>query len=246
MSQNVVIVGATSSIAVAFAREMARRGDALHLVARDSEEVARISADLRTRFNISVTSSTFDAEDVESHRQAFEQSLASLGRLDGIFYAVGYLGDQCDAEQQVDEALKTINVNYVSAVSFLTLGAMYLEKQKQGFIIAVSSVAGDRGRPSNYIYGSAKGAFSLFAQGLRSRLYKHGVHVMTVKLGFVDTKMTFGKPGMFLVAQPEAVAQAIVRALAAKRDVVYVPQFWWLIMQVIKLIPEPIFKRLKL
>ena len=246
MSANVVIVGATSAIAASFARERARRGDRLHLLARDDDELKRISADLQTRYNVRVTSSQIDACDATTYAEAFQTSLLSLGSIDGIFFALGHLGDQSEAEQEPLAAEQIAMVNYLSAVSFLTICAKHLEKQKKGFIVAVSSVAGDRGRPSNYVYGSSKGALSLFVQGLRARMFKHGVHVMTVKPGFVDTKMTFGKEGMFLVADPDAVGKSIARALDAKKDVIYVPAFWGLIMLIIRSIPEPVFKRMKL
>src|SRR6185369_4567811 len=136
--------------------------------------------------------------------------------------------------------------NYTGVVSLMTYVANYMEKQGKGTIIGITSVAGDRGRMSNYIYGSAKAALTAFMQGLRSRMFKCGVHVMTVKPGFVDTKMTFGKPAMFLVAKPVTVAAAIVKAMRAGKDEIYVPWFWAFIMLIIRYVPEPIFKRLKM
>jgi decaprenylphospho-beta-D-erythro-pentofuranosid-2-ulose 2-reductase len=248
-SGNVLVVGATSAIAAGFAREMARRGGALHLVARDSDELDRLANDISIRYKTSVTWSALDVstETTSSASQvAFNEAIAKLGTIDGVVYATGILGDQSSAESDPAHAAAIVQTNYVSAVQFLTVAANYLEQRAAGFIVAIGSVAGDRGRPSNYVYGSSKGALALFAQGLRARMAKCGVHVMTVKPGFVDTKMTFGKKGMFLVADPDDVGRAIAKALDASKDVVYVPPFWALIMLIIRSIPEPIFKKMKL
>jgi short-subunit dehydrogenase len=148
------------------------------------------------------------------------------------------------AKHDVREAISVINANYCGAISILTLAANEMEAAKSGFIVVIGSVAGDRGRQGNYIYGSAKGGLALFAQGLRSKLAKSSVHVMTVKPGYVDTRMTWGKPGVFLNANPEKVAARIHRALKQRKDVIYVPWFWGLIMFVVRAIPERFFKRL--
>jgi short-subunit dehydrogenase len=225
---------------------MATRGHALHLIARDAEELMRICSDLQTRYSATVTWSTMDALQPKACEKAFADSVNQLGTVDGVFFATGVLGNEPVSQVDADSAAEIAEINYVSALRFLTTAANYLEQRRQGFIVAITSVAGDRGRPSNYVYGSAKGALSLFLQGMRARLHKRNVHVMTVKPGFVDTKMTFGKSGMFLVAQPDQVGKAIVKALDARKDVVCIPSFWALIMLIIKLVPEPLFKRLKL
>ncbi len=160
--------------------------------------------------------------------------------------AVGRLGDQARAETDPAHAAEILQVNLGSAVSLLTHAANHLEAGGKGFIVGISSVAGDRGRQSNYVYGAAKGGLTVFLQGLRNRLAPKGVHVLTVKPGFVDTRMTFGKPGMFAVAEPEKVGEGIARALDHRRNVVYLPGFWRAIMGVIDAIPETVFKRLKL
>ena len=139
-----------------------------------------------------------------------------------------------------------MQVNYGSAVDLLEPIAAQMERRGAGFIVVVSSVAGDRGRQSNYHYGAAKGALSLYTQGLRNRLFKAGVTVLTVKPGFVDTAMTWGLPGLFLVASPRRVARDITRALRRRRSVIYTPGFWRGIMFMIRSIPEPVFKRMKL
>lgn len=246
MSRKVVIVGATSRMAAALAREMGRRGDALHLIGRDLDEVQRLSQDIACRFNVPVSCSQLDMCSGPDFVPVFEQAVNSLGSADGFVFAAGMLGDQASDQHDAEAAVQVVETNYVSAVRFLTMAADYLETRKAGFLAVITSVAGDRGRMSNYIYGSSKGALSLFAQGLRARLCKSGVHVLTVKPGFVDTKMTFGRSGMFLVASPETVAASINAAIDKKTDVLYVPRFWELIMLIIKLVPEKVFKKTKL
>ena len=166
--------------------------------------------------------------------------------MDGAIIAFGYLGQQSKAIHDFAEGQAILNCNFVGACSALAECANYFEAKKKGFIVGISSVAGDRGRQSNYYYGAAKGGLTTFLEGLRNRLYPAGVHVMTVKPGFVDTGMTFGKPGLFLVASPEAVGEAIGKAIAKGKSTLYVPWFWRYIMWIIKAIPETIFKRLKL
>lgn len=244
---NVLVVGATSSISRAFAEEMCKNGAAVHLVARDNQELERIASDLKIRHQAKVSWSALEIQDLKLHKSIIDESIQQLGgTIDGVFIAVGELGEQSRTELDPLAAAMTAEINYVGPVSILTIVANYLQEKGSGWIACLSSVAGDRGRPSNYVYGSSKGALSIFLQGLRARMFKHGVHVMTVKPGFVDTKMTFGKPGMFLVADPAYVARSIVGGLKAKRDVLYVPPFWWLIMTIIRSIPEPVFKRMKL
>lgn len=244
--QAVLILGATSSIARALAHHIAQQGAMLHLAARNAFEVERIAQDLTIRYQVPVTWSVFEGCDYSTHPELVQTAIDKLGRLDGAIVSLGELGEQQQAQFDFDRAQRIIESNYTAVVSVLTPVANYLEKQGRGFIIGVSSVAGDRGRQSNYIYGSAKGALTLFLQGLRSRLAKSGVRVLTIKPGFVDTKMTFGKPGMFLVASPENVAGSIVSALEKKKDIAYVPGFWFWIMLIIRSIPETVFKQLKL
>lgn len=242
----VLIVGATSTIARALAKAMAQRGASLILAARDAFEVERIACDLAIRYRVKTAWQAFEATAYETHQDFFEKAIAQFGHLDGVVVSLGELGDQAQAQVDFTSAQQIIHSNYTGVVSLLTHAANYLAAQQRGFIIGISSVAGDRGRQSNYVYGSAKGALSLFLQGLRNRLAKSGVQVLTVKPGFVDTKMTFGKPGMFLVAQPEKVADAIVKAYQKRKEVIYVPWFWFWILLIIRLIPESVFKKLKL
>lgn len=245
MTESVLILGATSAIARATAAAFAARGGALYLASRDADELQRIAADLHLRYGVEVHHGLFDAAATETHEAFFQTVLAIMPELSGVVLAFGYLGDQ-QAARNFKVGEKVIAGNFTGAASILSLCADYFEPLKRGFIIGISSVAGDRGRQSNYVYGAAKGALSLYLQGLRNRLYASGVRVITVKPGFVDTAMTYGLPGLFLVASPQSVAERIVASLGKSADVVYLPWFWRYIMLIIKHIPEPVFKRMKL
>jgi decaprenylphospho-beta-D-erythro-pentofuranosid-2-ulose 2-reductase len=248
-ARTVLILGATSAIARALAAEFARAGSALILAGRDMEELERSAADLRLRHGVDAAVEPFDALDFDSHPAFFRSCTARVrGEADefGVVLCHGYLPDQRQAASDAAVARRVIDTNYTSAVSVLNLAADHLEQRRGGFICGLSSVAGDRGRQSNYLYGSSKAALSTYLQGLRNRLSRAGVRVVTVKPGFVDTKMTFGLPGMFLVATPERVAKDISRAIRRGRSVVYTPWFWRPIMLIIRTIPEFIFKRMKL
>ncbi|HEX6748123.1 MAG TPA: SDR family oxidoreductase [Longimicrobium sp.] len=242
----VLVAGATSAIARAVAAELARRGHALVLAARDAGEAEAVAADLRVRHGISARAVAFDALDFASHVAFAERVIADEGdSLAGVVVALGWMGDGDASKHDADEARRTIDVNLTAVVSLLTPLADHLETRRAGFICVVSSVAGDRGRQSNYVYGAAKGGLSVYLQGLRNRLHPAGVRVVTVKPGFVDTRMTFGR-GRFLVASPARVARGIVRAIDRGADVVYLPGFWRPVMLAIRAVPERIFKRLKL
>lgn len=246
MSGPVLILGATSAIARGTAAAFARRGHPLYLAGRDLEELRRDAADLAIRYGVEVRFGSFDAEATEHHASFLQRIVSELGEPAGVLVAFGYLGDQARAAGDFRETQAIINRNFIGAVSILNLCAERMEQGGRGFIAGIASVAGDRGRQSNYTYGAAKGAFALYLQGLRNRLFPAGVRVLTVKPGFVDTGMTFGMPGMFLVATPAAVGERIARAVERGRDVLYVPWFWRYIMLIITHIPERIFKRLKL
>lgn len=243
----VLVLGATSAIARAVAGELAKRGHRLLLAGRDEEELRPLSADLRIRYGRDAQTVEFDAADLESHASFVQHVVRRTeGRLAGVVVAVGSLGDAGRAAVEAPHAVDLLMANFVGAVSAVTGFAELLATRRGSFIIGISSVAGDRGRQSNFVYGSAKGGFSLWLQGLRNRLWPSGVRVLTVKPGFVDTEMTWGLPGLFLVADPGKVGAAVVRALDGRRDVIYVPGFWRYIMWVIRAIPEGVFKRLRL
>ncbi len=246
MRKVVLILGATSAIARAAAGEFAEQGYDVYLAGRDAEELARIAADLAIRYRIKAGWGIFAAESLSDHGRFFAQAISNMGEMDGVVLAMGYLGDPIAARNFDTGGAEVILINFTAAASILGHCANYLEARKQGFIIGIGSVAGDRGRQSNYTYGAAKGALALYLQGLRNRLYDSGVRVITVKPGFVDTAMTYGMPGLFLVATPQYVGRRIVTALHKSADVIYVPNFWRYIMWIIRLIPEPVFKRLKL
>ena len=248
MNGHVLILGAQSAIAQAFAHRLAPQVSSLTLAGRDAEELERIAADLRIRHGARVYVQHFDALEFGQHQPLVDQCVERAGGLDGVVLCHGWLCDQQQAQEDFATARRAIDVNFTSCVSLLNAVAAYLANQGRGTIVAISSVAGDRGRQSNYVYGSAKAALSVFLQGLRNRLAAHGVHVLTVKPGFVDTPMTHGliNPDSPLVASPQQVAVAIERAVRHRRNTVYAPAFWWWIMTAIRCIPEPLFKRMKL
>ena len=239
----VLILGATSPIARALALRFAYDGARLYLAARDPEEVRRIADDVSVRAGVTALSGTFDASDFASH-DAFIRDVANqLGGLDGVVVCFGTLGDEESAQTDPGSALATIQQNFTGAVSLMTLAARHLEQQRSGFIVAIGSVAGERGRSRNYVYGAAKAALATFTQGLRGRLAKSGVHVTTVKLGTVDTRMTWGREGARLSIPPAKAADLIYDAYLKRDEVVFVPWFWRFIMGAVRMIPERHFKR---
>jgi short-subunit dehydrogenase len=243
----VIVLGASSGIGRAVANELAQRGYDLVLAGRNAEELAAAAADLRLRHGVATSCQAFDALALETHGAVVEACrLASGDSLAGAVVCFGYLGDQSVAQNDPRETKRIFDTNLLGAASVLGVLANHFEAKRHGFLCAISSVAGDRGRQSNYVYGSAKAGLTVFLQGLRNRLFPSGVRVITIKPGFVDTAMTFGRPGMFLVASPESAGRAIVRAIDRGRDVVYVPGFWRAAMLLIRAIPERVFKRLRL
>lgn len=245
--KRVLIIGATSAIATACARLWAVQGSEFFLVARNAEKLQQTAADLQGRGAKNVTLHEMDATDSQAHPAMLSSCMAALGQIDIALIAHGTLPDQKACEQDVNIALQELANNSTSVIALLTILANQFEIQRCGTLAVISSVAGDRGRPSNYLYGTAKAAVSTFCEGLRARMFKVGVHVMTIKPGFVDTPMTKGLPlpGP-LVAKPEQVAQRIVAGIERKANILYTPGFWALIMLIIRSIPNPIFKRLNL
>ena len=243
---SVVIVGATSAIAEHIARLYAEQGAKLFLVGRNKSKLDMIVNDLQVRGAASVESAATDLADFKGHGQIVEQAVKCLEDISHCYIAHGTLPDNEACERNPSQAVAEINLNLNTVVSLLLHFSGHFRTQQHGSMVVISSVAGDRGRQSNYIYGTAKGGLSIFLQGLRNRLFRDNVHVVTVKPGFVDTPMTTSFDKGLLWVSPQKVARIIVRSVAKKRDVVYVPGFWRFIMLVIIHIPGFIFKRLKL
>ncbi|MHA4808155.1 SDR family oxidoreductase [Flavitalea flava] len=240
----VLLLGASSDMAVAIARNFAEKGYHIQLAARKASRLQPLQSDLSIRYNTVCTIHEFDAEKPAEH-QAFFQSLET--KPDVTVSVFGYLGEQKQAETDWKEAERIIQVNYTGAVSILNIVANFYETQQKGTIVGISSVAGERGRQSNYLYGSAKAGFTAYLSGLRNRLFHHNVHVVSVQPGFVYTKMTENLPlPKLLTATPQDVAATIYKAIQKKKNTVYVKWFWRWIMLIIKSIPEFIFKKLKM
>ena len=244
--KNILVIGANSAIAKATARHYAEQKDSLYLLARDPEQLAVQKDDLMVRGATSVECAAFDATDFTSHGPLIAQALETLGHFDIVLVAHGSLPDQALCESDFDAALEAFNVNALSVISLLNYVTKPMQTRRDGCIAVVTSVAGDRGRQSNFIYGAAKAMVSTYLQGLRGRLFPDNVAVVDIKPGFVDTPMTAHLPKGALWAQPEQIAQRIVKGVERRSSTVYAPGFWRLIMFVVCSVPEVIFKRLKL
>ena len=242
---NLLILGANSDIAQSIAKIFAKKEHAnLYLASRDMEVLTKGAQDLAIRYQVEAKPLYFDALDFASHAE-FYKSLQP--KPDGVVVAFGYLGDQKSAQEDFNESRKIMETNYLGAVSILEIIAADFAARNRGFIIGLCSVAGERGRQSNYIYGSAKGAFIVYLSGLRNRLYRNGVYVLTALLGFVRTKMVadLNLP-VRLSARPDEVAEDVYRAFTKKSDRIYSKWFWKWIMKIIKLMAETLFKRTRL
>lgn len=247
--KRVVVFGANSAIAQAVLRRLIARGASLYCIGRNAEKLAALLADLRVRAAPGqvVDGQPADLLDMERHPSLLVAAETSIGELDAVLIAHGTRPDQAACAASVRRTLTAIAENGTSAISLLTIAANHFEPRGRGVIAAISSVAGDRGRQSNYVYGAAKSLVSTFLQGLRNRLAATGVSILTVKPGFVDTPMTadIERKGL-LWSTPDAVARDIVRAMERGRDVIYTPWYWYWIMLVLRHLPEAIFKRLRL
>lgn len=241
----VLIIGATSAMAESVARLYAARGATLALLARDGGKLDIIAADLRVRGAAAVHTQGFDAQDVSALASQVERALQTLGGVDVALIAHGTLSDQAACQQSAAQMRREFDINALSVMSLCTDIANRLEAQRSGTLAVISSVAGDRGRASNYVYGAAKAAVSAFCSGLRQRLAPAGVRVLTIKPGFVDTPMTARFPKGPLWATPQKVAADIVRAIDRGAPVLYTPWFWWGIMAIIRSLPERLFLRLR-
>lgn len=242
--KSILLLGANSDIGQALAVKYAEEGYKILIAGRNVDRLSSLQDDLKIRHNVDSEVLMFDAVDFDSH-ESFYQQIADRPEITICIF--GYLGDQEVAEGNWQEAQKIINTNYTGAVSILNIVANDYKDKGQGVIVGISSVAGERGRGSNYMYGSAKAGFTAYLSGLRNKLAKKGVHVMTVKPGFVNTRMTedLTLPGP-ITAQPLGVANAIYKGVRKRSNTIYVLWIWKWIMLIIKSIPESIFKKMKL
>lgn len=247
--QRVVIFGVTSAIATEVARQLVAQGSSIFGVGRNELRLRSVLDDLRVRKGVQqvVAGAPADLDDLTLHEALFDSAQQTLGGVDAVLVAHGTLPDQAHCQESVPETVAQIQTNAVSAIALLTIAARRFEVQGSGVIAAISSVAGDRGRQSNYVYGAAKAMLSTFLDGLRHRLYAKRIAVVTIKPGFVDTPMTahFANKGA-LWASPDEVARGIVRAMRRGQSVVYLPRFWRPVMFAIRHLPERIFLRLRL
>ena len=246
MPPRILIIGATSAIARAVARRYAGRRAQLFLIGRRAAALDADADALLVRGAGAVRCAVLDANDHDRHAAVIDQAFAAYGGFDGALIAHGVLPDQAASEQSVAATLASFATNAASVIALLTVLANRFEAQRGGALAVISSPAGDRGRASNYVYGAAKAAVTVFASGLRNRLHTKGVRVITIVPGFVDTPMTADLAKGPLWAAPEQVAGDIVRALERGFGVVYTPGFWRWIMSAIRHIPERLFVRMKL
>ncbi len=244
--RKILVLGATSGIAEATCRIWAAEGASFFLVARNAEKLAAVAADLKTRGASYIDTAVADLDDTDKHPALLAHAINSLTGMDIAYLAHGILGDQTHAEQDFNAAAQIIHTNFMAPVSLLTWLANFCVQRRSGTIAVLSSVAGDRGRRSNYAYGSSKAGLSAFLDGLRNRVDREGVKVITIKPGPVRTAMTAGMPKSEKFADVDAVAEAIVKAVAKGKDTVYVPFQWRAIMFVVRHIPERVFKKLNL
>lgn len=244
--KHILIIGATSAIAQATARHYCQAGTSFYLVGRNQEKLDIVKDDLLTRGAASVEVDVTDPVKLEEHEILISRASLSLEKIDLALIAHGDLPDQKECETSARKTIKALTINSVSVISLATIISDLFEEQHQGVLVVLSSVAGDRGRASNYVYGAAKSSVSTFLEGLSDRLSDSGVSVITVKPGFVDTPMTEAFEKGLLWAQPETIADGIVKAVENRKSVVYLPWFWKWIMLVIRHIPRSIFRRLNL
>lgn len=245
MNRTWIILGATSSMARAFARAVAAEGACVLLAGRDSEELAALAADCRLRGARAAEAVAFDAREPATFGPLVGRMETEEGEVNAAVF-VGSMPEQAAIDRDPSLIDGVVADSFTGPARFLQMLAPLMEARGGGTVVGVGSVAGDRGRLGNYVYGAAKAGFATYLSGLRNRLTRAGGHVVTVKPGFVDTAMTWGLPGLFLVASPEAVAADLLKAVRKKRNVIYTPFFWRWIMLIIRHIPEPVFKKMKI
>ncbi|MEL7344501.1 MAG: SDR family NAD(P)-dependent oxidoreductase, partial [Pseudomonadota bacterium] len=236
MSETWIVLGATSTMARAFSRMAAEKGHDVILAGRDIDDLERQAGDLSLRFGIVAKAMAFDARDAKTFGPIID-ALPAKGLISAAVF-VGSMPEQSAIDADASLVEGTIMDSFTGPARFLTTLAPIMEQRQGGTVVGVGSVAGDRGRVGNYVYGSAKAGFHAYMSGLRNRLTRSGGHAVTVKPGFVDTAMTWGIEGMFLVASPEDVAGDIFRAVEKRKDIIYTPFFWRYIMLIIRSVPE--------
>lgn len=244
--KTILIVGSTSEIAQATAEEFAKNGWNLILAARDEKKNSAIKSHLITKYGINAYTIHYDAAHHDESKSLLDMALGVSAEVNAVLISHGVLPNQEEIEGDTDKIASVFKVNSLSVIEISELTAQYFEKRMSGTLAVISSVAGDRGRQSNYIYGASKSVVSTYYQGLRNRLYKSGVSVVTIKPGFVDTAMTADIQKNALFASPESVGKSIYKAMIKKKNIVYLPWFWRYIILIVKSVPETIFKRLKL
>jgi len=246
LPSRILVLGATSAIAMEVARLLALSGARFFLVARNQQRLLAVREDLLTHGAPDVGTGTVDLRDTGAHSAILSKALAELGTIDLAIIAHGILGDHLKARSDYSEAEDILRTNFLSVVSLVTWLAEYFEDSHQGTLAVISSISAVRGRASNYVYASSKAGLNVFLDGVRHRLYRHGVHVLTILPGFVLTPMTEHLPQSFLAATPARIAPRILAAVVRRKDVLYTPAFWSAIMFIVRMIPRRIFKSLDL
>lgn len=245
--KNILVIGATSAIAQAFVRSMAVGDNRLVLVARDIDKLNAVKNNIRIKNDVNIATFVLDVNNHDKIDDMLNSAKSFLDHINIILIAHGTLPNQEKCNSNINLARQEFNTNATSTILLCQKIGNLLEKQKSGLLAVITSVAGDRGRQSNYIYGSAKGAVNIFLQGLRNRLTKSDVSVLTVKPGFVDTPMTAHLSKNPLFSKPDTIAKGIVRAINKnKSKEIYLPGYWRIIMFIIKAIPGKIFNKLSL
>jgi short-subunit dehydrogenase len=245
--KNILIIGATSAIARKFSDEITSKDARLFLIAKEADQLDEIKRDMEIRKNVQVDTFQLDIMETSKIVEAISTAKSALGSVDIALIAHGTLPDQQLCNNNLEETFTHFEINATGTILLCQQLANIFEKQKHGTLVVMASVAGDRGRQSNYLYGAAKGSIIIFLQGLRNRLTNFGVKVITIKPGFVDTPMTAHLPKNPLFSSPDKIAKGIVTAIKRnKNNEIYLPGYWRLIMFIIKLIPNKIFNRLSL
>lgn len=241
---SILILGAMSDVAQAMAHEYAKHGYEIILAARNKQRLEPLEKDLQIKYKVPCSSVEFDALNFRSHVEFYKNISPQPDVVACVF---GYLGDTTKGLSDWNEAEQILHVNYTGAVSVLNVVASAMMEKKQGTIIGISSVAGERGRQSNFLYGSAKAGFSAYLSGLRNKCFHSGVHVLTVKPGFIKTSMTQGMPlNPKLTATPQKIASDIYKAANKKKNILFSLWMWKYIMKIITSIPEGMFKKMKM